>query len=59
MVVDVLFLCLVDAHEHLDRFDDALPISDKIPVRLFDRHPCPKVSGTMLHKSDLIHSRVP
>ena len=37
VVVDVLFLCIMDAHERLDGFDDALSVADQISVGIARR----------------------
>ncbi len=37
MLINVLFLGVVDPHERVDRFDDALSIPDEIPIDLSGR----------------------
>src|SRR5208337_1530189 len=32
MLINVLFLSIVDAHKGLDRFDDALSVPDQVPI---------------------------
>ena len=44
VLVDVFFLCIMDAHKSLDRFDDPLSVSDQISVGILRREPIRKAA---------------